>query len=85
MYLGHQWVLSEFGITPRIGWQIDPFGHSTANAKLYADMGLEAIFFARADTFDIEARKAKQEMEWLWRPFFEHRGKANQVFAHTML
>ncbi len=40
-------------------------------------MGLEAVFFARADVYDIETRKAAKEMEWLWRPFFKHRGKAN--------
>ncbi|KAK2987744.1 hypothetical protein RJ640_023429, partial [Escallonia rubra] len=26
--LGHRFIKAEFNITPRIGWQIDPFGHS---------------------------------------------------------
>ncbi len=72
MYIGHQFVLKEFGITPRIGWSIDPFGHSTANARLLADMGIEAIFFSRADWQDKEQRMQSKEMEWLWRPFFQH-------------
>ena len=25
---GHQWLSDEFGIKPRIGWNIDPFGHT---------------------------------------------------------
>lgn len=32
--LGHQFLNEEFGVTPRIGWQIDPFGHSAVQAYL---------------------------------------------------
>jgi len=32
--LGHQFLKEEFGVTPRIGWQIDPFGHSAVQAYL---------------------------------------------------
>lgn len=32
--LGHRYIKQEFGIIPRIGWQIDPFGHSAVQAYL---------------------------------------------------
>lgn len=32
--LGHRFIKNEFGVTPRIGWQIDPFGHSAVQAYL---------------------------------------------------
>lgn len=32
--LGHRFIKQEFDITPRIGWQIDPFGHSATQAYL---------------------------------------------------
>jgi alpha-mannosidase len=32
--LGHRFIKNEFGIIPRIGWQIDPFGHSAVQAYL---------------------------------------------------
>ena len=25
--LGHRFIKDEFGVTPRVGWQIDPFGN----------------------------------------------------------
>ena len=32
--LGHRFIKDEFNVTPRIGWQIDPFGHSAVQAYL---------------------------------------------------
>lgn len=39
--LGHRFIKEEFGVTPRIGWQIDPFGHSAVQAYL---LGAEVTF-----------------------------------------
>lgn len=32
--LGHRFIKQQFGKVPRIGWQIDPFGHSAVQAYL---------------------------------------------------
>lgn len=32
--LGHRFIKEEFGVTPTVGWQIDPFGHSAVQAYL---------------------------------------------------
>ena len=50
MLVGHQFALREFGVRPRVGWQLDPFGHSNTNARLYAEMGFDGLFFARLDS-----------------------------------
>jgi hypothetical protein len=42
MTVGHRFLSRELGVVPRFAWQIDPFGHSTVNAELFARMGFEA-------------------------------------------
>ena len=54
---GHEFVLKEFGVRPRVGWQLDPFGHSNTNARLFAEMGFDAIFFGRIDFEEDKMRK----------------------------
>ena len=49
MMKGHEFVFKEFGVKPRVGWQIDPFGHSNANQRLFAEMGFDAFFIGRLD------------------------------------
>ena len=68
MMLGHQFLLEEFGVKPRIGWSIDPFGHSNTNVRLFAEMGFDAWFFARIDYQDKKQREKEKTMEFVWRP-----------------
>ena len=49
MMIGHNWVKEIFGVKPRIGWQIDPFGHSNTNARIFSEIGFDAMFIARLD------------------------------------
>ena len=41
--------MDEFDIQPTVAWHVDPFGHSTANQALFADMGYEVMMFSRLD------------------------------------
>ena len=84
MMIGHQFALQEFGVTPRVGWQIDPFGHSSTNARLFAEMGFDAFIFARVDYQDREKRLKDKEMQFVWRPEFENLGTESQIFAHVL-
>ena len=65
---GHDWLRSEFRVTPKVAWQLDPFGHSNVNARLMADMGMEAIFFARMNTDDYNKRASTGDLEFVWEP-----------------
>ncbi|DAZ95535.1 TPA: hypothetical protein N0F65_005227 [Lagenidium giganteum] len=78
---GHQLLRDEFNVTPRIGWQIDPFGHSSTQGSLLSTgVAFDALYFARIDYEDYNKRKANKDLEFLWRPS-KSRGKAWQVFT----
>ncbi|ONM26655.1 putative alpha-mannosidase [Zea mays] len=66
--LGHKYIKEEFGQIPRIGWQIDPFGHSAVQAYLLgAEVGFDAFYFFRIDYQDRDTRKGTKELEVVWR------------------
>lgn len=79
--LGHRFIKKEFGKVPRVGWQIDPFGHSAVQGYLLsAEVGFEALFFARADYQDIAKRREDRTMEMIWRGS-KSLGSSAQVFT----
>ncbi|KAI8030741.1 Alpha-mannosidase [Camellia lanceoleosa] len=66
--LGHQFIKKEFGQEPRVGWQIDPFGHSAVQAYLLgAELGFDSLFFARIDYQDRAKRKDDKTLEVVWQ------------------
>lgn len=66
--LGHRFIKEEFGVTPRIGWQIDPFGHSAVQAYLLgAEVGFDSLFFARIDYQDRQKRMDEKSLEVVWQ------------------
>lgn len=82
---GHALLKEEFNVTARIGWQIDPFGHSATQGSLLSQgVGFEALYFARIDYQDYGKRKANKDLEFIWRPS-KSRGKASQVFTGEII
>lgn len=51
---------------PRIGWQIDPFGHSREMASIFAQMGYDGLFFGRLDYQDKLSRMESRKPEFVW-------------------
>jgi alpha-mannosidase len=65
--LGHSFLKRELGVIPKVGWQLDPFGHSATQASLMTSkMGFDALYFGRIDYQDLALRKLEQECEGLW-------------------
>jgi len=83
MMLGHEFLQKEFGVVPKIGWTLDAFGHSTTNARLFAEMGFDATFFSRMDHQEKNERKSQQAMTFLWRPDPIHFGSQDQILANV--
>lgn len=69
MTFGHRWLNDTFGscASPKIGWQIDPFGHSREQASLFAQMGMDGLFLGRIDYQDKQLRERMTALEMLWK------------------
>ncbi|PWA40843.1 alpha-mannosidase [Artemisia annua] len=81
--LGHGLLKSIFNITPRAGWQIDPFGHSAVQAYLLgAELGFDSLHFARIDYQDRAKRKIDKSLEVIWRGSKTF-GSSSQIFTNA--
>ncbi|KOM38456.1 hypothetical protein LR48_Vigan03g183800 [Vigna angularis] len=79
--LGHQFIKEEFGKVPRVGWQIDPFGHSAVQAYLLgAELGFDSLFFARIDYQDRAKRLKEKTLEVIWQGC-KSLGSSSQIFT----
>jgi len=68
---------------PKIGWQIDPFGHSREQANLLAQMNFDGLFFARLDYEDREKRRNNKTLELIWKAS-DDLGKSSDLFTGAM-
>lgn len=66
---GQQFIKTTFGEEelPYVGWQIDSFGHSKTNQRLFQEIGLEAMFAARQDFREFEWRTKNKQLEFQWQ------------------
>ncbi|KAI2494330.1 Alpha mannosidase [Fragilaria crotonensis] len=65
--LGHAFLKKELGVVPTVGWQLDPFGHSSSQASYMTSlMGFDALYFGRIDHQDLKLRQESQSCEGLW-------------------
>ena len=50
------YCLTQEHAIPRIGYHIDPFGHSATQAQIFADIGMDAFVINRIDFADKDKR-----------------------------
>eukprot|EP00054_Salpingoeca_dolichothecata_P017199 m.102565 g.102565 ORF g.102565 m.102565 type:complete len:992 (-) comp22348_c0_seq1:81-3056(-) len=66
--LGHSFIKATFNVTPDVGWQVDPFGHSSTQASLLtARAGFNAFYFGRIDYQDKAYRIKHKALQTVWR------------------
>ena len=80
MTLGQQYVHRTFGKRVRFGYQIDPFGHSAANALMFEGLGFEAMIINRIHYSDKEEREVNKTMEFQWQP----QGRGRGILTHIL-
>jgi lysosomal alpha-mannosidase len=68
---------------PKVGWDVDAFGHSDTNTRLLAELGYEAMFFSRMDEAEKHQRSEHHALNFLWRPSTESFGNRWQVLTNV--
>ncbi|XP_033225120.1 lysosomal alpha-mannosidase-like [Belonocnema kinseyi] len=68
---------------PKIGWQIDPFGHSREQASMFAQMGFDGLIFARLDYQDEEELLRAKTAEFIWKGS-SSLGKSSNLFTSKL-
>ncbi|XP_045510429.1 alpha-mannosidase 2 [Colias croceus] len=67
---GHVWVKANLGVTPKVGWSIDPFGHGATVPYLLDKSGLEGAIIQRIHYAWKQWFAQKQIEEFYWMPGF---------------
>ena len=70
---------------PRIGWQIDPFGHSSENARLFKWLGFDGLFFARNDYREKEQMVTNKSLDLIWNAGETLPGLSMYYFLYTLV
>ena len=78
MRLGLKFLKEEFNITPKIGWFIDPFGHSSATSHILKQMNFDKIVLTRIDYLERKDRINNHNLEFIYDPF----GLGQEIFTH---
>ncbi|XP_056875511.1 alpha-mannosidase 2 isoform X1 [Takifugu flavidus] len=80
---GHQWMQRHLGVKPRIGWAVDPFGHSPSMTYLLKGAGLQNMVIQRVH-YAVKKHFAKQHtLEFLWRQNWDSSPR-NDITCHMM-
>uniref|UniRef100_A0A1A9W6T5 Alpha-mannosidase n=1 Tax=Glossina brevipalpis TaxID=37001 RepID=A0A1A9W6T5_9MUSC len=83
--LGLQFLSETFDkcARPRVGWQIDAFGHSQEFASILTQMGYDGQFFARVDFKEKKERMNKLLAEMIWQAS-ESQDERSEIFSSIL-
>ena len=65
---GIKFAKKELDTIPKVGWQLDSFGHSSTEALLNSRLGYNAMVFSRIAEKDKADRVENNDLKTLWRP-----------------
>lgn len=84
MTLGLKFLNQTFGNCghPKVGWQIDPFGHTNEQASLFAQFGFDGMFFTRISYLDKSERIRNKSLDLIWHGDRALNGQTGSIFTN---
>jgi hypothetical protein len=83
---GISWIEETFGVRPRIGYQIDPFGNSPVTPSMLSILGYEGVVLSRIGTtldWDLETSESS---EFIWEGSeLDNRNDGKPILAHHLV
>ncbi|CAG9324133.1 MAN2A2_7 [Blepharisma stoltei] len=80
---GHEYLNEKFGINKvKVGWQIDPFGHSALTPSLWAKFGYQYHVINRIDSSFKQELINNGNLEFIW--YGVDFGKNESIFTHVL-
>ncbi|XP_077796488.1 alpha-mannosidase 2x isoform X11 [Macaca mulatta] len=80
---GHQWLERNLGATPRSGWAVDPFGHSSTMPYLLRRANLTSMLIQRVHYAIKKHFAATHSLEFMWRQTWDS-DSSTDIFCHMM-
>lgn len=86
MTLGLKFLNETFGQCgqPKTGWQIDPFGHTSEQASLFAQFGFDSMFVARISYEDKLVRRENKSLDIIWHADRALGDQAGSIYTNVM-
>ncbi|CAG9324132.1 aman-3 [Blepharisma stoltei] len=80
---GHEYLYETFSIPKvKVGWQIDPFGHSALLPSIFAKFGYEYHVINRIDTAFKRQLISEGNLEFVW--YGSNLGQNESIFTHVL-
>jgi len=85
MTLGLKFLNETFGqcAHPKVGWQIDPFGHSNEQASLFAQFGFDGMYFTRISYLDKQRRTDTKSLDLIWHGDKALPGQTGSIYTNV--
>ncbi|XP_019655802.2 alpha-mannosidase 2x isoform X3 [Ailuropoda melanoleuca] len=80
---GHQWLERNLGATPRSGWAVDPFGHSSTMPYLLRRANLTGMLIQRVHYAIKKHFASTHSLEFMWRQTWDS-DSSTDIFCHMM-
>ncbi|XP_048185958.1 alpha-mannosidase 2x isoform X1 [Perognathus longimembris pacificus] len=80
---GHQWLERNLGATPRSGWAVDPFGHSSTMPYLLRRANLTSMLIQRVHYAIKKHFAATHSLEFMWRQTWDS-DSSTDILCHMM-